>query len=66
MKILYVHIGRAQTATTAIQSFLNMNSEMLERWDLFQMFEESNKIVAREYMGRPDGRMFLAPPPERP
>jgi hypothetical protein len=37
-----------------------------ERWDLHQMFVESNEIVAKEYMQRPDGKMFCAPPPERP
>lgn len=35
-----------------------------QRRDLIAMYDESNREVAREYLGRPDGRLFYAPVPD--
>jgi hypothetical protein len=35
-----------------------------QRRDIISLFEESNAKVAREYLGRDDGRLFYSPPPD--
>lgn len=35
-----------------------------KRRDIITLYEESNEKVAREYLGRPDGRLFYAPMPD--
>lgn len=34
-----------------------------ERWSIRQKYSEQNRRIAREYLGRRDGRLFLAEPP---
>src|SRR5690606_38704714 len=35
-----------------------------QRRDLIEKFADSNEKVAREYLGRSDGRLFYSPPPD--